>query len=1652
MRLGSLNIEELLVTGSPIPGQDISPTGRVLTLDYGTGTYKGKDVSIIKEVRVLIANSASFREGSTFSSSLDRLLIVTPEVTDAAISPQKDVVVETETIITESGVNGSSYTFKERLVLPGGYTFITSRITPILTAVVPNKVPLRGDNTTDLDLWIALDGENFFVHRHDNKLWLPVVRILGLPEFNPNIDTATGTGQPVDMIVLDEDGNIVDGIAGRELGTKILFKIPQGLSVPLEGPRDIIVRNPLRNNPTEYINSDTMVSGISFLKFPVQRVPNIDNVTPNVVATEGGETVRVYGGQFLPGVQVLIDGKAVPGIQRDGSGTMITFTAPPGRSGATQLQILNPGIDGGIAVWDFYYVETYTEPEVISFSPVSGTEDTLVVMKGNSFLKTDPSASDAELNDFEIYKIIGTRVYLGGQDINTYNRGLNNRIVLRDYVASANQELLTITDDEIKLAPYAHSIILESPATESESLNYYAIEKDIQGRIVLSDGYGNRYVIRANSGSVQSPFVAEKIEGHSQGIYPLELVNAGEQQILIMKNQDETENFSLYVKTPYQVDLESNEIVGNRVKVIDSETIYFWVPQLINGYYNVSVVNPDTKAASISTMFHYRENPQNQPVITDIEPYFGSYEGGYYITIWGDNFQDTGDFKTKVFIDGVEISKDDTIVSSNRREIKVKVPAYPLEKFIEKNTNGISVPVVVLNSNGGSFALEDGFKYVIPSSEPRISQIIPAQGSAAGGNIVEILGKEFLFKRNELGQLIETPIVYFGDNQAQILDCQEGYIRVISPAGKAGNVAVYVLNKDGGISNKDKTFTYIESKPSITSITPSLGRRQGGEWADILGKQFSPGKIIFLEKDGEITQEVEYPEEGSTVRIRFGSITNENIPIDQPNSGWISGGNPMITLAGGLNVQYNVVEEKITVQINEGGKVYRQEFSYNEAERFIDVRQLKDENGTSYQGYELIRLRVLDRRLIVERGYSPQVEFISPEQIRLLIPSYYTIGNVEVKLTNPDGGAATSGFEYRNPDSKPYIANLTKDGRAAVGDNVQGRDALVLRLDYKGGNRIGIVGGDFRENARIIIGDFLVIEPNDIYYEIPNRLTFIMPDVSEELVGQYFRIIVENEDGGLAFSDQASPRPFYVTFIKGESFPSISSISPNRGPAKGGTEVIITGNDFRLDPDGNPPLVFFGEAQVPAQNVTRVDHGTIRVITPANVPGPVEVKIENFDGALSRPSGVFYYISSPVINTIVDPDDPTETKLITAISVEGGQSIKLKGAGYEESSRVIFNPQIRLLAAGETESGSNVIYIEGVAHILVSGKEAVEVKLEDTETLIARTPEGRLEDGGIIVINGDGGASNIYGNITFKLPELGVPEGVVAELVFDRYIRVHWGAVPGASEYEIYAVINDEGMEYIGSTGITSYLYSNLETRTDYRFVIKAVGNFGASPPSMVSNRVRTGRQVGYPDDDGAINENTQLIRIGQRADVVIGTRDFDDKELVIDLLRGELAGSSEVIISIPASVVASGRAKDITVVGKDFSIRFNPNVFNNSTVANNRNREDAGVRFNISPISENLSITGGNYLSNPYVLEANIYLGRENIKIDYLRSFINFSVDIDQAKADMRRLNDFKLHRYDENRGIWMPIDYTLHEPGSSSITAVTDRLGRYLIIGSRR
>jgi hypothetical protein len=89
------------------------------------------------------------------------------------------------------------------------------------------------------------------------------------------------------------------------------------------------------------------------------------------------------------------------------------------------------------------------------------------------------------------------------------------------------------------------------------------------------------------------------------------------------------------------------------------------------------------------------------------------------------------------------------------------------------------------------------------------------------------------------------------------------------------------------------------------------------------------------------------------------------------------------------------------------------------------------------------------------------------------------------------------------------------------------------------------------------------------------------------------------------------------------------SITPNRGPVGGGTEVTIQGQ-FGTWPYG----VIFGDVSVPAM---RVNETTLRATTPAHLPGTVDVTIFEYD--MGIPTGLKFTFEG-------DPQEAYEPMLL----------------------------------------------------------------------------------------------------------------------------------------------------------------------------------------------------------------------------------------------------------------------------------------------------------------------------------------------------------------------------------------------------------------------
>lgn len=1681
---------------------DTTLSSNTLKVTYGErngtesiGRYKfvggedGVDVTHIERgITVRMGNIATFRKGSTFGKDMDKINIKVPSVSlSEGEDPAKPVIVDVETTIYYKDKDGKPKTLviTEQGIWKEKFIFEAINYKPKIITIVPDRIPVDQNNEIAESFKISIIGENFVKYRYKDKdgnikVKQPVIDLGGQIILDPNI---TGSNDPKrvpapDIKIFDKNGIEIDGTPGNDLGTKILITVPKGKKVNPD-ITDIISRlkvtNPIKNDG-EIKNDDPDkhmgLSGdgeIRFVKVTSDKTPKIIDVSPNTINTDGQKDIKIIGQNFSEKFNLYMDGEKINSAKRNGTGTQIIFDAQANNEGYVQLIVQND--DGALAVFDkFLYVKTYTNPKITDFNPKKGTANTLVDLKGQNLVPPNPLVKD--LSGIGFMKLVGTRVFIGGNDINTYNTEL------KVYDTIGNDPIISAKENSIIPSDYYHSIILED-----ESKTYYKIHLDIfLGKYFLTDGDKDAYEIIAQG---------EKLIGMKGG---------SQFDVTVGTDKITIDGKILTIKTPYATEKKDGveRITGNRVMVKNNNELFFIVPpQPREGFYDVAIVNPDTKSDERkgNAGFYYFFQPGDEPPeIKRIEPNEGSTDGQYDILIYGENFVDRGtDQKSTVIIGGIVVPPQDIKVSADNKILTVRVPKYPGDLASETDMDRKYVNVSVINPGGASDHKINGFAYIIPISHPKITKLILNKGTAAGGEIITIEGSDFRYfepfkdaDNNGTWNLGETytdknkngiwddlrkkdvfdklkvdwdknilpilPTVYFGGKPAKIKSFTASTIDIETPKGIKGPVQVYLVNNDYGVSNTI-IFNYEASNPKINTITPPSGKKQGNDKVEILGEGFALSDISVYTDSKELDTK-------KIVQVQFANLTdlnmsNSTLSMDKPNSGRIKDRTTNVKV-GNLTINYSAIEDdpNINASIIENNIEYKlDDIVYNNGEVFLPVNLLKNDKGESYNGYELVRIRLerieganTTNRLQVDRGFSPNATLSNPGHINVTTPSYYTIGDITIRVINPDNSMAPGTFKYRNPDSKPTITNILRDNEEGymVDD---GRK--IVQVNNSGGNTIEVIGTDFRKPVTIRIGDSIVISHKNIEYipeneSIATKLIFKMPAVGKEHVNTYQRLIVENEDGGFIGSDSAKP-PIYINITKPESTGlAITKVTPNIGPTEGGTTVTIEGKDFRATMDGYPTgelKVYFGsgsnQVKVAKEDIISVVFDKIVLRTPKGTAGLVTIKVENPDGNIAELPKAFTYVSNPHINEVVNPDNETIT--IDNISVEGGDEIRILGSDFMPGAKVVFNPVLTKVVDRKKTTGE-IITIGTEVYVLESGKEGTGVEFVNGQVINVTTPPGKLDDKGIIVINPDKGATNIY-NIDYGMPEIGSPFDVRADEVFDELIRVNWVGVKDAFEYEIYMSEDNGRFEFVGSTELTSYSFQKIKKRTKYQFLIKAIGKYGTSKPirESKSNTVTTGRNSGPTDEDGELAENTVIERNGNIADIVIGTEEFRNKGMIIDLTKGDLAGVKDITIRISASIVSNARG-DITIIGKDYRMNFSPSIFNNPTIEKNRNDSEVGVVFKVTTHKENIKMKPGTAIvGGRYMLEGMIYIGKYTSPMDYLNGSLGLVLDKDPIKSQNGRINNIQMVRYDENTNAWISTDFA-------------HKLGLYTVIGSRR
>lgn len=1633
--LGTMNIDEF--TPDNPNKKDITAIGsepKTLTIDYGSGVFGANNEPIssaIREIKVIIGGEATFLKKDTgwdieLNTALDRIRVRTAQITIGDTSPIKDVVVEITTIFTKG--NGDKIVIRERAEKKSSYRYILSTIQPEIKSITPEKiqvVPKGLEYEIPEDRMVAIYGNNFMVHKYRDDQGKEIYRY-------PRIqigDIVIDKNENPDLYVriFSDKGAELDGTENNDIGTKILLMLPKGARVSKATKEAVTVQNPMRNSNVLGL-SDIKQDFVEFVVPESGTIPVINTVKPDTVSVDGGETVTITGSGFQGDVQVIIDGAVVKGIKRKEDGTEITFPAPKGREGETQIQVMNTS--GGMDTRPFFYVKTFTNPKIIDFNPKRGNSGTIVMIKGENFLRPDPMGTEEN-----IFRLIGTRVFLDDLELNEYNRNpQNNRIELVDYLPE--NPIFEINDKKIEVKPYYQGILLKD-----ENNKKYILSVSTKGEIKLSDGGLNNYDIVLNAN--------EEIIANKQGglVHSVDVQN----NHITLTAPDRIETKLTYI-TPYKIN--GTEIVGQRVKVIDGETIYFTVPIMNNhpeGYKDLIIINPDTKKdqKTGNQGFFFVKQPERRPEITEIIPKEGSVSGGYAIEIIGRNFETNVATKPKVYINAVEVPEADTKVNIEGTRITVIVPKYVGDLKKDKNTDRWPVPVVVLNPDGGTANKEKGFFYVIPSSSPQITKISPVKGSAAGYEVVEIWGKDFRYfepfddlngnleydegetfndlYKNEGGEewddlrnlnlddwdkkagktkfspphpkfehYYDSPIlpkIYFGNKEAQIVEFSLGYIKVLAPPHAPGKVDVFLLNNDGGISGKTP-YTYEATKVAITDVVPDKGRKEGGDKVEIHGTGFAPTNI-YVYKDDNIPYVQTMP------IIRLGNITNRNIEREKDNSGLINNQKATVELAGKLKVEYNGYYNTLTFTIEEGGVEYKKIITnYDNKERYVPINLLKS-GSDSYPGKELVRVAIEDGRLLVDRGYAPKTTFVNNTHVSIETPSYYTVGKTPIFIINPDGGTGSGNFEYKNPDSNPVILNITRDSRQPIEEfrkEINGK-AKILKVNYKGGSIITIEGTDFRDKAVVKLSNILTIGEEALEYNLPTKLTFTMPPVPESQVGKLLPVIVQNTDGGSALSDKLDV-PIFIEITKGESDPETTTITPSKGSAAGGTKVAITGTDFRENMkgyEGEKLRVFFGEVE--ATEIKSITHNTIELITPkSNKLGNISVRVENPDGTMTTGKITFEYISKPAIET-VSPNklftNDTETEItLTGTMFQTGAKVVVGGKIVDKKD---VTPDMLIIGEGIIGVDSNNINRE-VA--VVDGVESATIKVESDKVIKVTFPETNdLENISLIIINPDGGISDPYNNFKYEKPIPTRPlilEGIPG---YESTVQLIWSKSDAnilnkASVYEVYGrKTKDKDNTFIGSTKNADFLVKSLEPETQYTFMVRALNEYGAAIDfATVTVKTLDKRQdeklrekeEKRKEEENKLKTNGKEELKNGRLYITIGTSRFTGGAGSIDLSLSKYKNQDKITIAMPIELAR----KDNRITIKDGTMTTIINIRDLYTLAVSKldkGDEDSYVRIHIDKTAGDHLPRGKRAASKAYDISFDYIYGKDSIDINQL-------------------------------------------------------------------
>jgi hypothetical protein len=692
-------------------------------------------------------------------------------------------------------------------------------------------------------------------------------------------------------------------------------------------------------------------------------------------------------------------------------------------------------------------------------------------------------------------------------------------------------------------------------------------------------------------------------------------------------------------------------------------------PPGVSGNANVVVTNAGGSSSPVT--FTY----DNVPSVTGVKPTQGPLSGGTQVTISGTSFVNGS---TTVTVGGATCAP---VVFLSDAKVSCATPA-----------RAAGAAAVVVTTTGGPSVTNGTFTY---DDLPVIATVSPAEGVLAGGTTITLTGSSFVPGKTtfDVGGAACTGATVIDQTTATC----------VTPAGTTGVVDVFATTP-GGTSALPGYYTY-DDVPTIALVDPAEGPTAGATTIQLSGTSFVAGSTTVSVAGASCTgvnvssptlltcvtpagvagvQDVVVTTPGGPSAPAF--FTYDNMPVVKsvkPSQGPLAGGTT-ITITGSSFVSGGttvlVGGAACTGVAVSGDKVLT---CITPAGTGVADVTVTTAGGTSAPGY--FTYDDLPTLVAINPGEGPAA---GGTTITLDGTGFVAGATVSV------GGAACASVVISGTTSITCATPARPAGSTVVSVSTPGGLSNTLSFVFDpvptlslvspaegpaaGGTTIALTGTGFVVGATTVsVGGAPCTAVN---VSSASQLTCITPAGAAGAVN-----VIATTPGG----------PSNAITYTFDSAPSVTTVSPLRGPVAGGTTITLTGTGYMV---GSTAVSVAGQACA-AVNVASAT--SLTCVTPAAAAGAANVIVTTLGGP--GPAATFTYDAIPTANFISPSGGP----------LAGGTTLTIGGTGF-----VI---------------GSTTVFVAGVA--------CVSVNVASATSLTCDTPAGVAGTASVVVTT-PGGPSN----------------------------------------------------------------------------------------------------------------------------------------------------------------------------------------------------------------------------------------------------------------------------------------------------------------------